>query len=63
MTGQTWPELPEKARDAIRERFPGLAGPLGAPVLWKTAGDPTTGLATLTGFVGGRLIAAITVEQ
>lgn len=55
--GLAWPELPEEARRAISESFPGLAGPPGAPVLWKTAG------ATLTGFVGGRLIATITVEQ
>lgn len=51
----TWAELPTEAREAITERFPGLAGPLGAAVLWKAAGD------TLTGFEGGRLIATVHV--
>lgn len=54
--GQVWPELSEKARDAITERFPGLAGPHGAAVHWKTAGS------TLTGFEGGRLIATLTLR-
>lgn len=51
----TWEELPEEAREAITERFPGLAGPLGASVLWKAAGG------ALTGFEGGRLIAVVSI--
>lgn len=51
----TWEELPAEAREAITERFPGLAGPAGAGVLWKAAGD------TLTGFEGGRLIAVVSI--
>lgn len=53
----SWEELPEEARRAISERFPGLAGPLGAAVLWKAAGG------ALTGFEGGRLIATITLKE
>ncbi|AZS06763.1 hypothetical protein HOU95_gp044 [Streptomyces phage Hiyaa] len=54
----SWEELPQEARDAITERFPGLAGPSGAGVLWKAAGDPTT---SFTGFEGGRLIAVVSI--
>lgn len=50
-------ELPTTAREAISKSFPGLAGPTGAGVLWKAAGD------TLTGFEGGRLIASLTVNE
>lgn len=52
-----WDELPVWAREAITERFPGLAGPPGAAVVWKGEGN------TLTGFEGGRLIATITRQS
>ncbi len=56
----TWEELPTEAQDAIREAFPGLAGPRGAAVRWKAAGDPTE---SLTAFEGGRLIATVSVNR
>lgn len=57
----SWEELPDEARKAITERFPGLAGPLGAGARWKAAGDPTTGCTTWTAFEAGRLIAVVSI--
>lgn len=57
----TWEELPAEARDAITERFPGLAGPRGATARWKAAGDPTEGRTRYTAFEGGRLIAVVSI--
>lgn len=59
----SWEELPTEARDAITERFPGLAGPLGAGVLWKAAGDPTTGRTIWTAFESGRLLAVVSIAN
>lgn len=49
----TWDELPEWAREAVTERFPGLVGPKAPTVVWKGAGG------AFVAFEGGRLLATV----
>jgi len=45
--------LPDWAREAAKERFPGLVGPGARNVVWKGGGN------TFVAFDGGRLLAVI----